>query len=449
MGVWETADPPIAELAQFDAGAKAPAQKKGGPVFAMPCVQRKQEALRTLMNYRAAETLRSAANSFHVQDTKAEWRVDEWHKRYIAAASSYAFFCEQSMDENAQVTKTIRAKQGLEAQKAALSGLQEATRQHRERVTKATAKAREVKEKQDAHTHEVEQKELIKQMAEKARLERLRSYPQSSQDLLGFVAEAHTGKGLSGVKISSQCPFGTMSTEQQEEVTGQFSKYLIKNGIAGPEGYRCYVSYEKDGFIPLQFRVLIQRGDTQGIFRHAVLMPKLPKPPPIRIVLQYGSLPADIDAHLQVYADSHHDKWDIAAHRGEDTGFTYSQDGSATEFPFVTMPAKVNSGYGPQTHTIVQPVVGTYGYYVKNFDHHFTSNLKSHDSDARVFVYQGNKLTHRFAIRNAHGEPSKIWQVFSIKCTKPEKDISCAVAPIGSFVKEMPVSADIVAEVRA
>ena len=29
---------------------------------------------------------------------------------------------------------------------------------------------------------------------------------------------------------------------------------------------------------------------------------------------------------------------------------------------------------------------------VKNYDHHFTSNLKFHDCDARVFVYRGNEL---------------------------------------------------------
>jgi len=437
---WQTQEP-TEELVQIRDTKNTKSKKKTAPMFAMTCVQRKQEALRTLMNYKAAKTLKQTAKDFEVQDTKADWRVKQWHKRYVAAAAGYAFFCEQSTEENNRVAKTMHEKEGLEASKAALRGLQDATYKHKEKQGKANAKAKENKSKDEAAAHEDKEKKMIKMMADQARLERLRSLPQSKRDLLGFVADATTGKGIPGVGIVSACPFKTYSASTQAiaHSTG-FSEFTITGGVAGPEGYRCYLSLKKDGYIPLRYRVLILGKETQAVFRHSVLMPKLPKPPPYRIVLQYGTSPADIDAHLQVFSGS--SQFDIAGHRGSSTAFTYSK-GSDTKAPFATLDMNINNGYGPQTHTIHQLQVGEYGYYVKNQDHHFTDNIKFHNSAARVFVYEGNTLKHRFAIRNAQGSPKKFWQVFQIKCTKPTETITCTVAPLAAFVKDMPVSASI------
>lgn len=441
----------LADTKQAVAAQMARGGAEESPIFAMTCVQRKQEALRTLTNYNAAKTLQHAATRFGVQDTKAAWRLGEWHTRYISAASNYAFFCEQSEEENKKVAQTIHEKEGLEAQKAALRGLQDASYKKKERDAKAAAKAKEAKVKKDDHDHEGAQKKLIKMMADKARMERLRNYPQASIDLLGFVADSGTGKGISDVAIKSKCPFDDYVTSSQPvELTEegmQLAKYKIEKGVTGPEGYRCYLSYEKDGYIPLRFRVLIQKEKTQGMFRHAILTSLMPKPPPYRVVLQYGASPADLDAHLQVFTGDK--RLDIAGHRGDRTDFTYLTEQStekAGEFPFATMDVDVDTGYGPQQHSIHEPQVGTYGYYVKNYDHHYTSNVKFQNSDARVFLYEGNVLKHRYAIRNAQGSPNKFWQVFSLKCEKADEEgakVECKVHPIGSFAKDMPAKADI------
>jgi len=421
----------------------AKSKKKSLAKYAMTCVQRKEEALRTLMNYKASKTLKTAAKDFNVVDTKADWRLKQWHKRYIAAAASYAFFCEQSTLENDRVSKTMHEKEGLEAEKAALRGLQDATHKRKEKEAKDRFKAKESNTKKQAAAHEDKEKKLIKMMADEARLERLRSLSQSTRDLVGFVADASTGKGIPGVDILSACPFKTYSASTQDiaKTTG-FSEYTMKSGVSGPEGYRCYLSYKKDGYIPLRYRILIVAEETQAVFRHSVLMPLLPTPPPYRIVLQYGTTPADIDAHLQVFP-SGLGAFDISGHRGSSTDFTYSDKGSASALPFSTLDININNGYGPQTHTIHEAQVGTYGYYVKNQDHHYTDNNKFHDSDARVFVYEGNTLKHRFAIRNAQGTPKKYWQVFQLTCTKPSGSVTCAVNNFAAFVNDMPVSASI------
>jgi len=280
-------------------------------------------------------------------------------------------------------------------------------------------------------------------MADKARFERLRSYPQSSVNLLGFVADASTGKGLVGVNISSECPFHTYNgvTEVNEREPSSYSKYHIERGVTGPEGYRCYLTYSREGYIPLQFRLLIASVETEAVFRHAMLLPSLDSPPAYRIVMQYGNNPADIDAHLQTYSENQEHAYDISGHRGESPKFVYSEKGNKDAFPFITMDVNQNTGYGPQTHSIHSPQVGKYGYYVKNFDHHYTSNLKFHDSGARVFVYEGNTLISRYAIRNAQGSPSKFWQVFSMTCKSGASEaVTCSVASIDTFVKKMPTT---------
>jgi len=404
-------------------------------------VHRKQEALRTLMNLNAAKTLKAAAANFHVQDTKAEWRLQQWHTRYLKAATNYAFFCEQTEEENQKVARTIHEKEGLEARKAALRGLQDATHKRREATAKARSKTKELNTKKAVSAHEDKQKKLIQLMANKARLERLHSYPQATEDLIGFVVDASTGKGIEQVNIKSKCPFDTYNTVTKTSDSTGLSKFHLVKGITGPRGYRCYLTYTKEGFIPLRFRVLIHRARTDAIFRQATLMPKLPAPPKYRIVMQYGTQPADLDSHLQLFVGNK--KVDISGHLGNDPHFTYTDKGSADAFPFATLDMNVNKGYGPQTHSIHELQEGSYGYYVKNFDYHFSDNIKFSKSDARVFVYEGNTLKHRFAIRNAQGSPTTVWQVFNIKCHKNSGALACQVNAIGTYVAEMPTSPDV------
>lgn len=319
--------------------------------------------------------------------------------------------------------------------------------------------------------HEKKQKKLIKLMADQARNERLRSYPQASSSLMGFIVDASNGKGLMGVNISSACPFDTYSAvatsmvqkDQNAQIQGgltlekhnSFTKYFIKHGITGPEGYRCYLTYKKQGYVDLQFRILIQTIESEAIFRHAMLMPHMDAPPPWRIVLQYTNTPANLDAHLQLLGVEGQRNHDVSGHRGSLESFTYktgTEDEASTKFPFISMAVNRNTGYGPETHVVHEEQLGTYNYYVKNQDHKFISSRVFQESGARVFVYQGNTLLDRFNIGNAQGEPRKYWQVFSLACAKKDSDgcttaggcMSCDMGSSDSFVKDMPQSATLI-----
>merc|ERR1712072_1309183 len=409
-------------------------RKNGHPLMAMTCVERKQEALQTLLNYRAAQRLKLAAKQFHVQDAAASWRVGQWHKRYIHASSDYAFFCEQSNSEMSKIEHAIRVKQANQSKKAALAGLRAAQRRKRAAEGK---KKRELAQKHAAErsrTREHALKEKIRKAAIKARQDRLRTYPQASKGLVGFVADALTGKRIAGALIKAKCPFNTYHTTSGA-TKSTLGKYSLKKGATGPVGYRCIVSFKKKGYTSLQLSVMIQRGDTKALFRHALMMPNgKGTSQPFRIVLQYGAAPADLDAHL-IAMGSH--PVDVSEHRQHSTSLTYTRRGMSKTYPFVTMDKTCNTGYGPETLTIhrVQPI--KYGYYVHNYDHHFTNNHVFHRSDARVFVYQHGKMTNRFTIRTAEGAPTQFWKVFNIDCTNKGK--GCAVHSVHKFVNAEPI----------
>lgn len=411
----------------------------------MTCLQRKQEALRTLLNYNAAKTLGAAATEFAVEDTASKWRLKEWHKRYVAAAAEYAFYCEQSQSAVTKITNAVHHQEAIEAKKAALKGLQQATYKRAEKAQKRASERSTKRTKAETKAREEKQKELIKRTAEQARLVRLRSYPQDSLDLEGFVADAETGQGVGEALVHVKCPFKTYTGKTGTGTKRTFAKYLIKKAVSGPDGYRCFATFSKPGYVSLKYDIIIEKRDTAALFRTAMLMPKKSEHVPFRVVLQYGNVPADVDSHLFLMQPSPQTKKpvNVGEHFDGSASFSYDPDGQRATYPFITMDAKCNSGYGPETHTIHQVLPTKYGFYVKNKDHHITDNGVFHNSEARVFLYQGSKLTHSFAIRNAQGEPTKYWQVFSIDCTgkgATNPGSHCKVLPIDAFVTEQPTS---------
>lgn len=397
----------------------------------LTCVQRKQEALKTLNNYRAAETLRTAAAAFQVKDTVAPWRSEQWRKRYVSAASNYGFFCEQSVGGNRKVSDAIHEKEGTEAKKAALKGVQEATKDFKEKDYKATHVAKENRKKALEADKEDKTKKLVIALAKAAREKRLLSYPQARPtDLLGFTKDALTGDPLPGVHVSSVCPLKKHSATSGGVKEGE-SNFKMVGGLVGPLGYRCDLIFSKEGYITLKFDVELKKVDTTGIFRHAVLVPIQDTPMPYRVVLQYGTVPSHLDGHLQVITAGA-DKVDVTSGQGTSVDFLYakqSPDGA------VTMDHDANSGYGPITHSIHVLKAGTYRYYVKNKDHHTVANKYFRASKAKVFLYQGNQLVHEYNIRSSEGSPHTIWMVFKMVCTSAT---ACEVTELNHFQANMP-----------
>jgi len=431
----------IVELIQEvpPAPAANAAKALAAPMLALTCMERKEESLRLLNTFTAAKQLAAASARFKVEDKKSGWRVQEWRKRYLNAASNYAFYCAQTQAENDKVTTVIHFKQGDEARKAALKAVQLATASHKENLHKTTSEAREKKQKAAEEAHENESKKLVQLLAEKQRLKRLHSYPQVTMNLLGFVRDASTGKPVEATSVASKCPFDTYKSTSAKQVQGA-SNFEMKHGLTGPEGYRCDMQFGKTGYVPLHFAVVLQKMETPAMFRHGVLLPEIkPNPPPYRIVLQYGATPGDLDAHIQLWADGVAQGHDVAEHSGADTALAYGQGASLAQ-PYVTLDHSSHSGYGPETHTIHKVQPGWYHYYVKNQDYHVTSSAKFEASHATAFFYQGNTLKQSFNIADARNSPTPFWSVFMLQCSGTP--VTCSVDKTNKFIDSMPVSKD-------
>lgn len=420
------------------------------------CAKRKEDAISLLVNYQAAKTLEAASHRFGVDDAKARWRVKRWHHKYIAEASKFAFYCQQSHQTADEVAGTIHLKEELRSKKAMIVGLHHAVREENSATFKTYHGSTSEKAAKFAQHQELETKRAIKAALLEDKMRRLHELPQTSKDVVGFVGDASTAKALFQAVITSKCPFQTQTAKTDGIVAdGNYAgAYHIASGISGPVGHRCLLTYQKDGYVPLTQMMVINKGLTQALFRQAFLMPKLPEPASSnvwRVVLQYGTVPVDIEAHLQVFppedpsSSSHQNgqriqAYDVAMRRGSRPYMEFTKTGDATQFPYVTLDAGVNTGYGPQSHTIHRPIVGKYAYYVENFDRDFTANEVFHSSDARVFLYQGNQLKQSYSIRSASSDSTPYWTVFLLNCVA-SSDIAtptCELHETSDFTEHRP-----------
>ena len=123
-----------------------------------------------------------------------------------------------------------------------------------------------------------------------------------------------------------------------------------------------------------------------------------------RIVLTWGRLPPDLDAHL--------------------TGPTQNQDGfhicwinrgNAANSPFAFLDNDEVGGFGPETITISQQITGTYRFYVYDFTNGVSpTSTPLSESGARVQVFRGNALVNDFSVPSGAGT---LWTVFTLSGT--------------------------------
>lgn len=114
----------------------------------------------------------------------------------------------------------------------------------------------------------------------------------------------------------------------------------------------------------------------------------------IKIVLDWGEEPSDLDAHL--YGRNAH---------------VYFNNQRASN---MELDRDDTSSYGPETHTIKEPAPNdVYKYYVHNYsDNDMPTNSRLSNSEAQVKVYIDNELKKTFTI--TPNQEGIIWHVFDI-----------------------------------
>ena len=98
----------------------------------------------------------------------------------------------------------------------------------------------------------------------------------------------------------------------------------------------------------------------------------IPEAGQIRMVLNWGELPSDLDSHLktpEIEGQEHH--------------IYFANRGSSDSAPYATLDWDVVSGYGPETMTINQSFSGNYIYYIYQY-----SSLGSlNESEGTIQIY--------------------------------------------------------------
>ena len=184
-----------------------------------------------------------------------------------------------------------------------------------------------------------------------------------------------SGVGVSGKVLNAvdQSPVANVSVTifGQTGTTNTDGNYTILNVGTGDHD----VTGTSDGFCPFSAPFTIPDGYEDEFFTYNFSMSPILEGEQIRMVLNWGATPRDLDSHLltpEIEGNTHH--------------IYYSNRGSYTAVPYVKLDTDVTQGYGPETITINQLFAGTYTYYIKNYSGG-NSGLKN--SNAVVQIYSG------------------------------------------------------------
>ena len=186
--------------------------------------------------------------------------------------------------------------------------------------------------------------------------------PISGVGVSGKVLNAVDRSPIANVLVTISGQTGTTDTD---------GNYTILN--VGPGDHD--VAGASDGFCPFSAPFTIPDGYEDESFTYNFSMSPMLEGEQIRMVLNWGATPNDLDSHLltpEIEGNTHH--------------IFYSNTGSYTAVPYAKLDTDDTNGYGPETITINQLFAGTYTYYIKNYSGG-NSGLKN--SNAVVQIYSG------------------------------------------------------------
>ena len=185
--------------------------------------------------------------------------------------------------------------------------------------------------------------------------------------------------GVSGKVLNAvdESPVANVSVtiSGQTGTTDTNGNYTILNVGTGNHD----VAGASDGFCPFSAPLTIPDGYEDEFFTYNFSMSPMLEGEQIRMVLNWGATPQDLDSHLltpEIEGNTHH--------------IYYVNRGSYTTAPYAKLDTDDTNGYGPETITINQLFVGTYTYYIKNYSGG-GSGLKN--SNAVVQIYSGVSCT--------------------------------------------------------
>lgn len=211
---------------------------------------------------------------------------------------------------------------------------------------------------------------------------------EKEANLTGTIVNAQTGSGVSGATLTF-LQQGRKVLEVKSESGGRYAAALE------PGSYT--VRIRCNGFVEEEFEVRVNQSKTTQQFTISSQLAQ----GEIRIVLEWGSSPRDLDSYLDGTTDS-----------GQQVHTSFGRKKATASDGTVLAELDVDdvTGYGPETTTLYAPD-GVYEFTVRDF--HSTGTMNQ--SGATVKVYVGDKaptiieispdvVNHWFVCRIDHGE---------------------------------------------
>ena len=198
-----------------------------------------------------------------------------------------------------------------------------------------------------------------------------------------WFTDADTGKPIQGALVAIE---KVGSTKTDEDGLAVFP--VLK------DGEHAFI-IQKDGYVTTKdtFNVLLD-----SIFFNKYSIPKIKPIDHIKIILDWGAAPADLDAHLV-----------------KDNGYHISYRDARTSLDNTAWLDKDTvNGYGPETITVTQvDNRATYRFFVHNYSNRNAVNdSRMSQSKATVRVYINNRFHASYHIEE--GKTGTIWYVFDI-----------------------------------
>lgn len=200
----------------------------------------------------------------------------------------------------------------------------------------------------------------------------------------GYIIDAVTGYGVAGAAVSYESENGTVV----QGTTGAEGRYEL---AIAPGTYRVTVIAE--GYIDEEFTVTV--GDLNDDQVGTLVISPLLSGDEIRVVLEWGAAPSDLDSHLTCYSASQQKTVSFMEMQIDLPGVKASLDVDAL------------SGYGPETITVQADDNIRMSYRVNNYSH--TGSFAQ--SGATVKVYQQGQEPLTFTPPSGAGYD---WDVFEI-----------------------------------
>lgn len=217
----------------------------------------------------------------------------------------------------------------------------------------------------------------------------------SPGSISGRIFEATSGSAITGIAtVELRAGMHNTTGTPLQTVSSSSANYTFSNVAAGTYTVLVRLTGYADAF-KTGIAVGATNTANQNIFVSPTGASGL-----VRIVLTWRQNPRDLDSYLtgpQANSTSRFTVW-------------YGGRGNCSAPPYACLDQDVTSGFGPETITISQQLVGRYRYSVN----HYSGSATISTSGARVDVYIGNTLVQSFSPPAGNGLD---WTVFDLDGT--------------------------------